>query len=211
MTGKTVVQGVAVAALVLAAVASPAAAQAKLELTPFFGSYYAAMPLSNDLFDDGSNIKAKQIPGAELGGRLTYWLASGVGFEVSGGYGFSGIRVYDPASAGAGFSLDGSMTMVTGRVLYRLPRSNFHLLGGAGTIIRSGDAWEGLESLSSITGVAGFGVRAAVTPKLALDVKIEGYFYSFKPTDPTLGGDAFPSEFQTDFVVAIGVPLALMK
>jgi hypothetical protein len=211
MSGKPVVQGVAVAAIVLAAVAAPAAAQAKLELTPFFGSYYAAMPLSNDLLDDGSNIKVKQIPGAEVGGRLTYWLASGVGFEVAGGYGFSGIRVYDPASQGAGFSLDGTLTTVTGRVLYRLPRSNFHLLGGAGTIIRGGDAWDGLDKLNTITGVAGFGVRAAITPKLALDVKLEGYFYSFKPTDPTTSADAFPTEFQTDFVVAIGVPIALMK
>jgi hypothetical protein len=44
MTGKTVVHGVAVAALVLAAVARPAA-QAKLRLTPFF-DFTAPMRLS---------------------------------------------------------------------------------------------------------------------------------------------------------------------
>jgi len=211
MRGKPVVQRMAVAALALAAVAAPAAAQAKLELTPFFSSYYAVSPMSDDILDDGSNIKVKQIPAAGLGGRLTYWTAGGLGLEAAGGYLFSGIRVYDETSAGAGFSLNGNMTQVTGRVLYRLPRSNFHLLGGAGAVMRSGDAWEGLESLTTIAGVAGFGVRAAVTPKLALDVKLEGYFYSFKPTDPSISGDAFPTKFQTDFVVAIGVPLALMK
>jgi hypothetical protein len=207
-----VVQRTALATLFFGVVTvSSAAAQAKLELTPFFTSYYAVSPMTEDLLDDGSNIKAKQIPGPGLGARLTYWTSGGLGFEAAGSYLWSGIRVYSEEDQGAGFSLSGTLTAFTGRVLYRLPRSNFHLLGGAGMIQRGGDAWEGVDKLSSITGVAGFGVRAAVTPKLALDVKLEGYFYSFKPEDPTSGDVFFPSKFQTDFAVTIGVPLALMK
>ena len=191
--------------------AAPAAAQAKLELTPFFGSYYAVTAMSDDILDDGSNVQAKQIPAPSFGGRLTYWLSSGVGVEAAGSYGLSGVRVFDEASQGAGFSLNGNLTTVTGRVLYRLPRSNFQILGGGGVLIRSGDAWQGLEKLTSPAGVAGFGVRAQVTPKLALDVKVEGYFYSFKPRDPGTGNDAFPTKFQTDAVVSIGIPLGLMR
>lgn len=191
--------------------AAPAGAQAKLELTPFFGSYYAISTMSDDILDDGSNIRVKQIAAPSIGGRFTYWMSSGLGFEAAGSYGLSGVRVYDEQSQGAGFSLNGNMTTVTGRVMYRLPRSNFHVLGGGGVMIRSGDAWEGLEKLTSPTGVAGFGVRAQVTPKLALDVKVEGYFYSFKPRDPGTGNDAFPTKFQTDAVVSIGIPIGLAR
>lgn len=217
MRGKTVVQHVAIAGLLLAAVAAPAAAQAKLEFTPFFGSYYGAMTITDDADNDGSGTKLKQIPAASLGGQLSYWFTPTLGAEASGTYAWSGVRLFSADLGGAGFSLGGNVLLASGRLLYRPPRSNFHLLGGVGYVSRSGDIWDvlksnfvGLNGLSTISGVLGFGARAAVTPKVALNVGVEAYLYKLDPD--TAGTSLFnKTNMQVDVLVKIGVPLALMK
>ena len=103
MRGKTVVQHVAIAGLVLAAVAAPAAAQAKLEFTPFFGSYYGAMTITDDADNDGSGTKLKQIPAASLGGALHVPLRIGPGTVDLGPHGARpASRRAQSASAGHG-------------------------------------------------------------------------------------------------------------
>jgi hypothetical protein len=217
MRGKTVVRHVAIAGLVLATVAAPAAAQAKLEFTPFFGSYYGVQTITDDVDNDGSGFRLKQIPAASLGAQLTYWFTPTIGIEGAGTYSWSGVRLFSPDGGGAGFSLGGNVLLASGRMLYRPPRSNFHLLGGLGFISRSGDIWDlldqnfgGLGGLSTIGGVLGFGARAAVTPKVALNVGVEAYLYKLDPD--TAGTSLFnKTNMQVDVLVKIGVPLALMK
>lgn len=220
MSGKPVVQGVAVVALVLAGVAAPAAAQAKLEVMPVFASYYGTMTITDDADNNGTGTKLKHIPGAGFGGRLTYWFSQTLGAEASGTYAWSGVRIFsDDPTFTASLSLGGNILLATGRVLYRPPRSNFHLLGGLGVVSRSGEFWDfvrdnigggSLEKLSTVSGVLGFGARAAVTPKLALNVEAEAYIYKFDPQ--SAGAPLFnKTNTQVDVLVTIGVPLALMK
>jgi hypothetical protein len=219
MSRKTVVQGVVVVALVLVAVALPAAAQAKLELTPYFGSYYALTSINDNLELDPTlePFTEKQIPGPSFGARLSYWISSSIGIEGAGAYTSSGTRAVtsDPLCPGCATTFDGGVTTGSVRMLYRPARTNFHLLGGIGMTKRTGDGWTGYnEGLTSFGGVLGFGARAAVTPKLSFDLKVEANLYSFKPedTDPSDGTNIpYEAKFQTDIIVAVGIPIALMK
>ena len=205
--GKTVVQGVAAAALVLTTAAQPASAQAKLELTPFFTSFYAVGKVNE--FTGGYE---RQTPAAGLGGRLTYWVSPKVGLEASGTSTASGTTLIsdDPANP-AGASFKGTLSTVSGRVLYRPSRSNLYLFAGAGSVMRGGDTWDlfGYTELTDIAGLGGFGVRASVTPKLALLVSAELMVYSLDPDGPN--GTDYESRTQTDVYVSIGVPIGLMK
>ena len=220
MSGKPVVQCVGVAALVLAAVAAPAAAQAKLELMPLFASFYGVTTITDDADNNGTGTKLKQIPGAGAGGRLTYWFSPTLAVEGAGTYAWSGVRIFsDDPSFTASLSLGGKILHASGRLLYRPPRSNFHLLGGVGVVSRSGEFWDfvrdnlgagSLDKLTTVSGVVGFGARAAVTPKLALNVGAEAYLYKLNPES---GGTALfnQTNMQVDVLVTIGVPLALLK
>lgn len=206
MRGKTVVHGVAVAALALVAVARPAAAQAKLELTPFFTSFYALAKVN-----EGTGFYEKHVPAAGLGGRLTYWVSPTIGIEASGAYNTSGTQIVVDDTLGTGASFAGNIATFSGRVLYRPARSNLYLFAGAGSVMRGGDTWDlfGYTELNDIGGLGGFGVRASITPKLALLISAELMVYSLDPDGPD--GTDYESKTQTDVYVSIGIPLALMK
>ncbi len=210
MRGIGVVHRVAAVAMAGGAIAlqpAPAVAQAKLEITPFFTSFYAVAKVAE--FQGGYE---RHNPAPGIGGRLTFWVSPTIGVEASGAYTTSGTSVVsdDPNFPG-GASFKGTVSNVTGRVLYRPPRSNLYLFAGAGSVIRGGDTWKlfGYNDLTDFGGLAGFGVRASVTPKLALLVSVELMAYSLDPDGPD--GTDYESKTQTDVYVSIGVPIALMK
>lgn len=223
MKGMGVVHRAAAVAMVGGAIAlqpAPVAAQAKLELTPFFASYYGVQNVTDDADNDGSGVQVKQIPAPGVGGRLTFWISPTLGVEAAGTYAWSDVRLFfdDPVQP-VGFSLGGSIVLASGRVLYRPPRSNFHVLAGVGLVSRSGDFWkfyeeqitgQPIDKLSTVAGVLGFGARAAVTPKIALNVTAEGYLYGLNPES---GGNPIwdKTNTQIDVLVSIGIPIALMK
>lgn len=210
MKGKRVVHRVALAALVGGAFAlqpTPAAAQAKLEVTPFFTSFFAVAKVA-----EFTNTYERHNPAPGIGGRLTYWISPTLGLEASGAYTTSGTSVIsdDPAFPG-GASFKGTVSNITGRVLYRPARTNLFLFAGAGSVMRGGDTWKlfGYDQLTDFGGVGGFGVRASVTPKLTLVVSAELMVYSLDPDGPN--GTDYESKTQMDVYVSIGVPIALMK
>ncbi len=208
-----------IAAALLAA--APATAQGKIELTPFFGSYYGVATITDDA-DNGNpaGTKLQQLPAPGLGGRVTVRLAGSLAAEAEGFYTWSGVRIFsdDPQFQGS-ISLKATMLGASGRIMYRPPRTNFHVLGGVGIIRRSGEFWDfietqitgaPLEKLTTVAGVIGFGVRAAVTPSLALNVTVEAYVSKFDPQSN--GTSVFnKTNGQPDVIVTIGVPLSLMK
>jgi hypothetical protein len=124
-----------------------AAAQAKFELVPYFGSYYA---LANFLDEDVAvagggtvHVTQKQSPAPSIGGKLRYWMSSMWGLEGAVNYAWTGIQTAfpdEPGATGQG-KLSGTMLTATGRILYRPRRSNVYLLAGAGYIEVGGDAW----------------------------------------------------------------------
>lgn len=203
-----------------------AAAQAKFELVPYFGSFYA---LANFLDEDVAvagggtvHVTQKQSPAPSIGGKLRYWMSSMWGLEGAVNYAWTGIQTAfpdEPGATGQG-KLSGTMLTATGRILYRPRRSNVYLLAGAGYIEVGGDAWnddvnnDGIKDFDvtkgNFTGVLGVGVRAQVAPKFAIDVGVESNLYSVDRIDPAAGNtnpDIYDKAFLADIIVTVGVPI----
>jgi hypothetical protein len=127
--------------------------------------------------DGTGTIKERQTPAPVLGGRFTFWLGSSFGIEAAGSFALSGTRfVSDNATGGAGFSLAGTLITGSGRLLYRPARTNLHLLIGAAWC--RGAAIPGLRQhhvQNGHRGVVGFGVKASVTLKFALNIGVESF------------------------------------
>jgi hypothetical protein len=200
----------ALALMAAGGVTAPAQAQNYVaELTPFFTSYY---PLGKIDFEGSTDeILAKQKSSPGLGARLTFWFSNAVGFEAAGSYLFSSPAIFLPTDAGpATLDLSGTVITGTGRLVFRPARTNLFLVVGGGIVTRGGDAWEGDEvEKTDLAAVLGIGARANVTPKFAINVLIEGMFYSLDadgtPDDPAL--DFFTSSLQSDLTVSIGIPI----
>ncbi|MGH7676212.1 MAG: outer membrane beta-barrel protein [Gemmatimonadales bacterium] len=214
-TGTPLIRRVLLAGGVcLAGLAPPAvvAAQAKLELTPFFTSYYPLTTLTDDFASSffGPGVSLKQQSAAGLGARLTYWVSPTLAIEAAGSHIWSTPRIFSADTINLGSTLSGRIVTASVRALYRPARTNLFLMGGVGMVNRGGEIWEDIDQPTAFGGVLGFGVRASVTPKLALYVSAEAYLYSTDPDGSDF--DDFPeSKFQQDIVVSIGVPIALMR
>ncbi|HET7038342.1 MAG TPA: outer membrane beta-barrel protein [Gemmatimonadales bacterium] len=191
----------------LLGMALPATAVAQVEFTPFFASYYAVTNI-DDAFQGDASISEKQYAAPGFGARLTYWMGRSLGIEGAGSFAFSGTRfVAEGPGGSAGASLAGTIMTGSARILYRLPRTNFHMLLGGGVVSRGGDTWDFgfITSKTDIGGVVGFGVRAAITPKLALNVNLESFLYQ---ADPDGDGSEYEGKMQADIYVIIGVPIS---
>jgi hypothetical protein len=186
--------------------ALPGSLAAQVEFTPFFASYYAVTKL-DDAVAGNSNVSEKQFAAPAFGARLAFWLGSSFGIEGAGSFAFSGTRFVSSNAGAVGASLSGTLITGTARILYRPPRTNFHMLVGGGIVSRGGDTWDFafIEKKTNIGGVVGFGVRAAITPKLALNVNVESMIYQ---TNPDGDGTEYDGKMQADIYVAIGVPIS---
>jgi opacity protein-like surface antigen len=181
------------------------AAQGKIELTPFAGMYYTLTTMADDIFQDGSNWTARQLTAGAFGGRLAYWVSNAMGIEAAGTYSKSGVRIANSGGDSLFFG-QGTLISASARLLYRPARTNLHAIIGAGIVHRGGDAWQGGEKLTKPAVTLGLGVRAAVSPKFALNLNAEGNVYSF---DIDGSGSTFSSKMQADVTVTIGIPLTL--
>jgi len=187
-------------------VTAPAYAQYVFELTPFFTSYYPLVSVG-----EFGTISERQAAAPGGGARLTFWVSPSVGIEAAGAFVASGTKLTSTdASVTTGVSLPGTIITGTGRVVFRPARTNLYLLVGGGMVSRGGDTWDpdftGIQttSLTNFGGVVGFGARANVTPKFALNVTVEGMLY---PMDPDGDGTTYESTFQSDIYVSIGIPI----
>lgn len=206
-------------ALVAGSLLTPRAAraQAKAELTPFVGSFYALAKLCSDCNanSDGTNFQGRMLNSAAFGGRLSYWISRTIGIEAAVAYTPSRVEEReDSAGFATAFSAKGSILLANGRLLLRPARTNLHFILGGGIVKRSGDIWKFVKDnngakLTSFGAVVGAGVRASVTPKFTLNVSAEGNFYSFDPFFG-VGVDASNGKkLQADLLVSIGVPITL--
>ena len=194
----------AVAALVL--LPAPMRAQVKLEVTPFFVSYY---PLEYLTYVDGANNE-RQEAGPGLGVALTYRFDNMWAVEAQAVYVSTGIifRCF-PGCANFSPPTNGRLILLNGRVLFQPRRTNIYFALGAGTIMRSREAWEvtGIGNLSSVAGIVGFGVRARVSPTWGFKIGAELHVYE---TDPDGPRPYYQKKMQKDVFVTIGVPINLI-
>jgi hypothetical protein len=207
-----------VAALV---VPSGAQAQSKIELTPVAGSYYPLTSMCTDCNNnnDGTDYRGVQLNSVAVGGALSYWVSRTIG--VAAFVGWAPSRIQEDTLGGVlgirdGISVKGTLLLANARLLFRPARTNLHFIVGGGIVKRGGEFWTFIKDnsggkLTSPAGILGIGVRAAVTPKFALNVSAEGNFYSF---DPHFGVGADPSngtKLQADLMVTVGVPITISR
>jgi hypothetical protein len=195
--------------LVLAGSARVASAQVKLEVTPFLASFYATNYTT--FINDQRNERHEAGPA--IGVNAEYHITRMWGVDVSAAYIRSGVISRD-SSRTLSPPTGGSIVTGSARVTWQPRRTNFYLLGGVGINKRMGEAWDvpGLDHLTAVTGVVGFGIRARVSPTLGFDIRAEGHFYQLDPDgprDPGTGG-FFQNRLQRDVLVSIGVPYALI-
>ncbi len=202
----------------------PGSARAQgITFTPYIGSYYGLTKFFNDDIDlsnfggtGTARFTMEQTNTVMFGARLSVPMGATFSIEGAGGYLSSDVRFVgkDAVAQGADLSTNLKGSMMTGslRAVYRPRRSNLSLLGGVAVVHHGGDAWDfpTNEKLTNIGGVVGFGLRANVTPRFALNINAEALLYQFDPdtSDDTANG-FFKGSTQTDLIVSIGVPLSL--
>lgn len=203
----------ALVGLAAAGLTAPATgqAQARTQITPFFATFFAPLPYAKDVDQDGAGTLADErmttAPG--IGIRAAFPFADQIGFEAQAAYVFTGRQAKVDAGTGTvGFFITGNAVIVSGRVTYHPRRSNFRGILGAAFEQLGGDAWDsdnvgGEADKSSIGGIVGFGVRANVTSRLALDLTVESFLHSSDPAGNN------KKQFQADVLLSVGVPIGL--
>ncbi len=192
-----------------------AGAQVKLEVAPYFASYYATALTAQPSRD----TTERQEAGPGLGVSATYRFSNIFGVQGSVAYVFSGIIPKYPPSTGlisnSNQPLPGRVTFGSVRATLQPRRSNYYLAAGAGLVRRSGRAWQfpGLTELTNPMGSVGLGIRARVTPEWAFNIGVDGNFYISDPDGAAAGGAGryYSRRLQRDILVTIGVPFALIE
>ena len=197
-------------ALLCAAAVLPAGlrAQVKLEVAPFFASYYA----TNYTAFKSDNNNERQEAGPGIGLAAGYHFTRIVGLQGSVAFVKSGIIPRQPQAAGTINILtpeSGSLTFASARLTLQPRRSNYFIAFGPGIVKRSGKAWNvpGLQDLTNVTASAGFGIRARITPDWEFTIGVDGHFYK---SDFDGSATYYDSRLQRDVLVSIGVPYALI-
>ncbi len=205
-----------VAALTLLLSAAPAWAQGSLEITPFIASFYALTSVNEQkdvpLPDFGGtppgSIVREQQDGPMIGVRVSLPVNGIIRAEASIGYAFSDGRLAEQlrdTTAALNASNKAHVILASARALIRPRRQNFYGIVGLGLVGHGGAFWKPADQSPRLGGVLGFGVRAAVSPKLSLNFSAEAYLYSFRYKSAAVPNAS--SKFQQDIVVSIGVPI----
>ncbi|MEP7324948.1 MAG: hypothetical protein ABI836_03280 [Gemmatimonadota bacterium] len=188
-----------------------ARAQWKFAVIPYVAAYFPLRRLV-----DSAGFTEQQANAPLFGARLSYWIAREIAVEVGSGFTKSKIITETSGQISNGSvtnKQDGYLIFSSARLLYKPARSNFFGFLGGSITMRRGDAWpkQGFPKRDTFGGVAGFGARSEVTSSLSLWVSAEGHFYraNFDGDGPT--GRYYGPTTQTDLIVTIGVPIALLN
>ncbi len=207
--------GSATSLISLLAVATSARAQVRLEVVPFFTSYYATALTAKPAAD----TTERQEAGPGFGLHAMWHFNNVFGLQGSFARVWSGIIPKYPAATGlvtnSNQPLPGLLTFAMVRGTVRPRRSNYYFAAGIGTVTRSGTAWEvpGLDHLTNTMATAGFGIRARVTPELGFDIGLDVNLYRSDPDGPEQAGGVgryYQKRLQRDVLVTIGWPIVLM-
>lgn len=193
------------ALVALLCIPATAQAQVKLEVTPFFTSYYATNELR---FLDNNNLERQEAaPG--LGTALTWRFNNIWAVEGAVAYIRSGVVVKDTSFVNFEPATEGYLVMSSARLLFQPRRTNIYFAAGVGNATRGGAAFDvpGLDDKSDLSGIVGFGVRSRVSPQWGFRIGAELHFYR-----TNIDGDNayYQDRLQRDVVVTIGVPFALV-
>jgi len=192
----TTMSGVVVAAIAASAVATPAAAQGGVELTPWAGVYIPTSNSFSTITDDFSR-DVSVIGGA----RLTFWGTGHLGFEVTGGYA--------PAKVGGETvnETNTNLLLANARLLLALTPVTSKVgvfVGGGGALLTRGrNTFDDDRSSTDLGGTLGLGFRfgGGENSRVGFRIDLEDYLYN-----GDFGGG---NDFQNDIVASLGVSIAL--
>ncbi|MCE9601495.1 MAG: porin family protein [Gemmatimonadetes bacterium] len=195
------------ALLVSLALLTPVAvrAQVRLEVTPYFASYYSTIDLR---FVDASNVE-RQAAGPGAGATVTWrfnniWAVEGQTAVIQ-----SGVMVKNTGFVNFEPPTEGRLTLTSARLLFQPRRTNLYVMAGVGRVTRSGAAWDvqGFDGLTSTAMIVGFGVRTRVSPTWGFRLGTEMHLY-----DTNIDGASayYDARQQRDVLVTIGVPIPLI-
>ncbi|MEP7325386.1 MAG: hypothetical protein ABI836_05495, partial [Gemmatimonadota bacterium] len=205
------------AGLALAGALTPRPSQAQgISFTPYVGSFYALKSFVDVTPQGGSHITIDQSNTAVFGARLTLPIGGTLSVEGAFGYAKSDVilREADACVDPANFQVDcstnfsGNIITGSGRLLFKPRRANIWAILGGSYIKHSGKAWDDSSTpeTGDIGGVVGFGMRAVITSRIALNLTAEATVYSF---DPDGKDTLFDSKTQTDLIFSVGFPISL--
>ncbi len=171
-----------VVAICSVAVASPAAAQVRVELGATIGrysplgSFQPASAYSTDLPNQPG-----ELGGAAYGAQLRLWVAPRIGFELAGSTASS--RVGGGSSPGGEVrSTSARISTGTAQMLFRLTneasRARVWLGAGAGAIQHGGQTYEVFGKPVNIAGVLSAGSAIRISGGLSADVGVTSMIYS---------------------------------
>lgn len=192
----TTMSGLVVAAFATSVVATPAAAQGGVELTPWAGVYIPTSNSFSTITDDFSR-DVSVIGGA----RLTFWGTGHLGFEVTGGYA--------PAKVGGETvnETNTNLLLANARLLLALTPVTSKVgvfVGGGGALLTRGrNTFDDDRSSTDLGGTLGLGLRfgGGENSRVGFRFDIEDYLYN-----GDFGGG---NDFQNDIVTSLGVSIAL--
>ncbi|MDQ3207878.1 MAG: outer membrane beta-barrel protein [Gemmatimonadota bacterium] len=189
--------GLAVAVAAASVVASPAAAQGGVELTPWAGVY---IPTSNSIGALDQDI-SRDVSVAG-GARLSFWGTGNLGFEVTGGY--APAKIGDETINETGNT---DLLLANARLMLALsPVTNkvgFFIAGGPALLARGSNPFDNNRSSTDLGGTLGLGFRfgGGENSRVGFRIDLEDYLYN-----GDFGGG---NDFQNDLVASLGVSIAL--
>jgi len=192
--------------VLLAAQARPVLAQ-KISLTPNIGIYVP----TTELVKAASGEEFKQEMSITLGGRLGIMLGNRLGFEFTGAYAPSDLKV---TSSGLGDqNVDANIFTGSGRLSYHIiPATSpisFLVTGGVGVINRSGAFYADAEKKTDIGGTLGASAGFRLGSLIRLQVSAEDYIYKPKAEIPGFGPDD-EKKTQNDIHLSFGVGIPIL-
>jgi hypothetical protein len=197
------------ALLALGVRSTPCTAQSRVEVVPFFASYFPTTPLK-DVVDD----RDKQTTAAMGGARLRVRIGPTLTAEASVGYTASRIASEQPSGLPAGSLVNtqpGHLWFPSLRLVLQPRRANYMVFAGGGAVLRRGKGWPKrvYPNRDALAGMAGFGVRPQLTRSLDMVFTIELYLYSLDADGGGAPGNYYSSTFQKDLIVSTGIPIGL--
>jgi hypothetical protein len=207
MRGNAWVTGVLLAGGVLLAEVRPVLAQ-RVSITPNIGVYVP----TTELVRAASGEEFKQEVSITLGGRLGVALSDRLGFEFTGAYAPSDLKV--TASGLGDQSEDANVFTGSGRVTYHVIPSTSPLsllvTGGVGVINRSGAFYADVEKKTDIGGTLGATAGFRLGSLLRIQVSAEDYIYKPKAEIPGFTDPSVEKKTQNDIHLSFGVGIPLL-
>lgn len=177
----------------------------RVSLTPDIGIYVPTTQLVSLASGQSTAFLEQQIS-LSVGGKLDFWFTDRLGIQGTGTYAPSQLSA---GAGGIGASTGANLFIGSGRLTYYvLPRSgllSFLVNGGVGWLKRSGEAYDGVEDTSDITGTVGAAIGLRLGPLFSLRVSGESYLYKPDFVAATLTDVATQNDFNLS--IGVGVPL----